>query len=258
MMLTGLADVLRSAHLAVEELDGWKARGHGPMTDVLGVTCHHTASGRGTGVTLGLGTVQHGRLGLDGPLAHLYLNRQGTFYVVAAGLCYHAGQSSSPRFTNEHRIGIEALAAGDGWSQDWPEVQVAAYARGCRVLAEHYGFAVAEVRGHKETCAPPGRKSDPSFSMPDFRRRVAAETLHAATAPKETEMQLSDPVELTDAAARAMSAAPGAGQHQPGELVDVEFLLLWGGPGLARVQSAIAALEARVAKLEAAVTKPTA
>jgi len=260
MMLTGLADALRSGGLSVKELEGWKTRGHGPMTDVLGVTCHHTASGRGTGVTLGLSTVQHGRTDppLAGPLAHLYLNREGVFYIVAAGLCYHAGESSSPRFTNEHRIGIEALAAGDGWSGDWPAAQMTAYARGCRVLAEHYGFGVSEVRGHKETCAPPGRKTDPSFSMPDFRRRVGAVTLHATTVPKEPDMQLSDPVELGDAAARAMSAAPGAVPHQSGQAVDVEFLLLWGGPGLARVQTAIAGLEERLAKLEAdAGPKPT-
>jgi hypothetical protein len=181
MMLTDLADALRRYDLHVVERPGWKTRGHGPMVDVKGVTCHHTASGRHTGPTLGLSTVQDGRglnlpkgdpSRLDGPLSHLYLNRAGTFYVVAAGLCWHAGVSLKPAYTNSHRIGIEALAAGDGWSQDWPKVQMDAYARGCAALAAHYRFPVSEIRGHKETAAPLGRKVDPSFNMSDFRKRA--------------------------------------------------------------------------------------
>lgn len=237
MMLVELADVLRSAGLAVKEMEGWKSRGHGPMTDVLGVTCHHTASMHAVGPTAGLSVVQFGRPDLDGPLAHLYLNREGVFHTVAAGLCYHAGVSSSSRFTNTHRIGIEALAAGDGWSRDWPEVQLAAYARGCWALARHYGFSIAEVRGHKETCAPPGRKNDPDFSMPDFRRRIGAIT--SKTFTKEApDMQLTDKVKLSAAAAEAM---PG---RKEGDEVSISYLLQWGGPSLQRLETRVAALEA--------------
>lgn len=209
-MLTGMVDALRSAGLPVVETPGWRGRGHGPMADVRGVTCHHTASGRGTGTTLGLSTVRDGRPDLPGPLAQLYLNRAGVFYVIAAGLCYHAGASQRPDQTNAHRIGIEALAAGDGWELDWPRVQMDAYARGCRALADHYGFPISEVRGHKETCSPAGRKTDPTFDMSAFRRTVGA-NLQATR--EDDDMNPSDKVKLTDADALAIGGKSKAGDE---------------------------------------------
>lgn len=168
MMLTDLADALRAGGLTVKGVPGWRERGHGPMADVRGVTCHHTAG------LDSLRVVVDGRPGLDGPLAHLYLDREGVFHVVAAGLCWHAGESRDPSYTNSHRIGIEAEALGTGAASDWPRAQMDAYRAGCRALADHYGFAVSQVLGHKETCAPVGRKTDPSFDMAAFRRQIIA------------------------------------------------------------------------------------
>lgn len=189
MMLTDLADVLRSAGLTVTEQPGWKTRGHGQMTAVLGVTCHHTANGGAAGTAPSLGVVQNGRPGLDGPLAHLLLGKDGTWHVVAAGLCYHAGESktsSTTHYTNGYRIGIEAEAVGiPGTKGDWPEVQMASYARGAKALMKRYGFSISQVLGHKETCAPPGRKSDPDFNMDAFRSRVASVNLTPPKAPAE-------------------------------------------------------------------------
>ena len=42
--LTDLADAVRSSGLTVVEVPGWKTRGHGPMSDVLGIVAHHTAT----------------------------------------------------------------------------------------------------------------------------------------------------------------------------------------------------------------------
>lgn len=247
MMLTGLADVLRQAGLNVVELDGWKTRGHGQMVDVRGVTCHHTASGRGTGKTLGLSTIRDGRPGLPGPLAHLYLNREGTFYVVAAGLCYHAGVSRETGQTNSHRIGIEALAAGDGWSQDWPVVQVGAYQLGCRALADHYGFSVSQVLGHKETCAPAGRKIDPTLDMDGFRDGVRNATT------QEDDVNLDDKINYTDSAEKRLKRGSDS----------VEFVLQWPpavrlhrdetARGFAAVTAQLAAQNATIAALVAAL-----
>jgi hypothetical protein len=239
IMLTDLADVLYRADLQVREVPGWQSRGHGLMTDVLGVTCHHTASGRGTGTTLGLTTIRDGRPGLDGPLAHLYLNREGTFYVVAAGLCWHAGVSRKPEYTNGHRIGIEALAAGDEWSEDWPSAQMDAYARGCKALADHYGFPVSEVLGHKETCKPAGRKPDPTFDMREFREKVAT---------SGDDMKLTDEVTLSAVAAREMSQ-PGYTPRKGGDELSLSYLWQWGGPGMYRLLGRVDALTAQVAKL---------
>jgi hypothetical protein len=43
LMVTNLADILRSAGLNVTEVDGWKTRAHGPLTAVRSIICHHTA-----------------------------------------------------------------------------------------------------------------------------------------------------------------------------------------------------------------------
>lgn len=256
MMLTDLAKVLRAGGLKVVERPGWQTRGHGEMDDILGVTCHHTASGRGTGTTLGLSTVENGRPGLDGPLAHLYLNREGTFYVVAAGLCYHAGESLKPEYLNRHRIGIEALAAGDGWSQDWPVVQVNAYARGTAVLADRYRFPVTEILGHKETCKPKGRKIDPTLSMPGLRSMATSELADLRKGPDvladadvskiadKVRAELLGPdatVELSEAAARHLD-------RKEGDEVSLSFLWQWGGPGIGRLAGKVDELENLVEK----------
>lgn len=198
-MLTDLAQVLRSAGLQVIETEGWKTRGVRGLglQSVEGVTVHHTASGRGTGSTLGLNTIINGRPGLSGPLAQLYVNRAGVFYVVAAGYCNHAGASQERLQANSYRIGIEALAAGDGWSQDWPPVQIAAMMLACSALAKHYRFPVSEVLGHKETCHPRGRKIDPSFDMDSFRDGTR-HAVHSSDDRKET-MSFSDKHKLTQA-----------------------------------------------------------
>lgn len=217
MWLTGLADTLREAGVKVVEVNGWKTRGHGGMTDVKGVTCHHTASGRSKTPKLGLTTVTNGRPGLEGPLAHLYLDRDGTWYVVAAGLCYHAGVSRQTDMTNSHRIGIEANAAGDGWDEDWPAIQMVSYAIGCRALSKRYGFGVSEILGHKETCSPVGRKIDPSFNMGDFRDLVRSAELNDL----EDDLNLEDKVELSPKAQELMGE-----KSQP-----VRMLLQWA-PGV--------------------------
>lgn len=170
MWLTDLAAIARSTGCPVVEVSGWKTRGHGPMTDVRTIICHHTA-GPKSGNYPSLSTVENGRPGLDGPLAQLGLARDGTVYVIAAGLCWHAGVSRDPSYTNSHAIGIEAEGTG---SDPWPDVQMDAYARLCRALADHYRVPCSRVLGHKETCAPVGRKPDPNFDMDAFRARIAA------------------------------------------------------------------------------------
>ncbi len=38
LMVTNLADILRSAGLNVTEVDGWKTRAHGPLTIIRSIT----------------------------------------------------------------------------------------------------------------------------------------------------------------------------------------------------------------------------
>jgi hypothetical protein len=171
MMLTDLATACRKSGLKVVEVDGWKSRGHGQMTSVKTIVCHHTATAKSaSGDYPSLRIVRDGRPDLDGPLAQIGLGRNGTVYVIAAGVCYHAGATFETRQNNWNAIGIEA--EHDGISP-WPAELVDAYARLVRALASHYKVSVANVQGHKEVAKPLGRKSDPNFDMKAFRARVA-------------------------------------------------------------------------------------
>ena len=159
--LTDLAQAVRPSGLKVVEVNGWRTRGHAPFTRVESIVCHHTA-GPATGNMPSLNVVTHGRAGLAGPLCNLGLARDGTVYVVAAGVAWHAGATRQTWQSNYRSIGIEAEATG---VTRWPPVQVAAYVRLCRALCDHYKIPVARVLGHKEVCSPPGRKIDPAGSV---------------------------------------------------------------------------------------------
>jgi hypothetical protein len=167
--LDDLANIARKTDLEVVEVPGWQTRGHGPMSDVRVVVCHHTATTDRSDMP-SLSVLVKGRPGLSGPLSQLGLSRSGKVYVVAAGRCYHAGAVRDPSWRNSHAIGIEAEASG---VDPWPEAQLQAYAKLCRVLIDYYGLDVAQVKGHKEVCQPPGRKIDPNFDMDAFRDRVS-------------------------------------------------------------------------------------
>lgn len=172
---TWLADALRGGGCNVVELAGWKERGRpGAFGPVKGVLCHHIAGAR-TGNAPGLNLIVQGRADLPGPLSHLHLARDGTFTVIAAGRCNHAGPGSWRGVTsgNTNFIGIEAENVGDG-TDPWPDVQMEAYARGCAAILNHIGAAAIMCAGHKEYALPPGRKIDPAFNMTAFREKVAA------------------------------------------------------------------------------------
>lgn len=167
-----LADVLRGAGCKVVEQPGWQNRGRGALGTIKGVLCHHTGPGSKEGL---LDLIQKGRPDLAGPLSQLFLDRDGTFYVIAAGRCNHAGKGAWHGVTagNMELLGIEARNAGDG-KDPWPEVQIEAYGRGVAAILIHVGADDIMAAGHKEYALPRGRKVDPSFDMPDFRRRVEA------------------------------------------------------------------------------------
>lgn len=171
-MLIWLADVLRGAGLSVVEEKDWKTRGRGPMGTVKGVLLHHTAGAR-TGNAPSLRLVRDGRPDLPGPLSQLFLARDGTFHIVGAGRCNHAGNGNWHNAVgNSQLIGIEAENVGDG-TDPWPDVQMDAYERGVAAILTHLKLDSVMAAGHKEYCTPRGRKIDPSFDMVTFRGNVS-------------------------------------------------------------------------------------
>jgi len=165
--------VLEGAGLKLAFVPGWESRGRSEMGNVLGVMCHTTVGPR-LGNMPSLHVLVNGRSDLPGPLAQLGLGRDGTYYVIAAGRCNHAGAGSWNGITtgNSSFIGIEAENTGRG-DDPWPEVQLDAYRRGVAALLKHTGRGADFCAGHKEYALPKGRKPDPAFDMGLFRQDVA-------------------------------------------------------------------------------------
>ena len=196
--LTWLSQVLLDAGLKVAEQPGWQNRGRGDVGGIVGVICHHT-SGPKTGNMPSLGVVINGRNDLPGPLSQLCLGRDGTFFVVAAGRCNHAGIGNWQGFTsgNTNFIGIEAENTGElrGPKVDipWPAVQMDAYRHGVAAILKMIRANAIMCCGHKEYALPVGRKDDPTFDMNEFRRDVAA--IMAGAAP---DLPIIPPIDSAD------------------------------------------------------------
>lgn len=87
--LVGLDRYLRAEGCTVELLPGWETRGHDGTLNPEGGLLHHTAGHKDLAVVL------HGRVDLAGPLANLYVRRNGHVVLVAAGVAWHAGPGSA-------------------------------------------------------------------------------------------------------------------------------------------------------------------
>jgi hypothetical protein len=171
-----LADVLRGAGLKVIEHDGWRQRGHGDFLDIRGVLCHHTGGGGPSDWRV----VQDGRPDLPGPLAQLVLEKDGTYRVIAVGVCWHAGRGRRPGWptdnANYHTIGIEAASRGTrdaAGNWDWTPAQLDAYKRGCAALLRRIGRGASDCVAHREYSSE-GKIDPAGIDMNAFRRDVQA------------------------------------------------------------------------------------
>lgn len=163
--LTDLADVLRGAGLAVNEVDGWQQRARdsggyrqeGPVAIIV----HHTASGAGKD---GHGDVHEQTFQCAvRPMANLYLDRGGRWWVMAAGATNTNGKGGplGPLpldSANSRVVGIEA--GNNGIGEPWPDVMQDSYVAGVAALAQQYGIPTSNVYGHHEWA--PTRKIDPA------------------------------------------------------------------------------------------------
>jgi hypothetical protein len=177
--LLWLPTVLRAAGLTVRECDGWQTRhtsdssldGFGPLR---GVIAHETRAASPTSTDVGeLGVLINGRVGLSGPIAQCFLNREGVWYVVAAGTCHHVKTGWAGPFAglgNDSLLGVEPAHS---LAEDWADkpAQYRSYVRGVAAIVRHANLPPPV--GHKEH--QPGDKSDPEFSMATFRADVARE-----------------------------------------------------------------------------------
>jgi len=210
--LTWLPTVLKDSGLKVALTDGWENRGHGDVNNIVGVICHHTATPGKKANMPTLNTLIQGRPDLSGPLAQLGLGRDGTYYVVAAGKCNHAGRGVWQGVTtgNSSFIGIEAENTGMMDDSPWPAVQLDAYHRGVAAILAHIGKGADFCAGHKEFALPLGRKEDPSLDMDVFRSAVAA--ILGGTVPAPALIPAAEPAAKSGGAGRPTLRRPATGE----------------------------------------------
>jgi hypothetical protein len=147
---------------------------------------HHTGTpDTAQGDYPSLRIVRDGRSDLPGPLCNYGLGRNGTVYVVAAGVAWHAGPSSFAGFTNlnDTFLGIEAENAGGG---RWPAAQLDAYPKLVAAILRHIGQDVNRYCSHRTCATPAGRKPDPTGIADTWMREQAAKYLDAPSPVEET------------------------------------------------------------------------
>jgi hypothetical protein len=202
--MTRIPSDLHRFGLKVELVPGWETRGSSAFAPAC-VVDHWTAGPRGTEGRPSLAIVTNGRADLDGPLCNVYLARDGTCVVVAAGRANHAGVGGFRGLVgNSAAYGIEAECGGDG---DWTPEMLAAYPRLNAALLSGLGRDASWVAGHNEWA--PTRKID----IRDVIASVRANTAAALTNP-EDDMPLTD-AEIDKIAARVWSKSFARGGVGP-------------------------------------------
>lgn len=176
MTIPWLADELRAADLRVIEHSGWKTHVvSGAWNPRFGVV-HATAAPRTQSDATQVQIVRNGRVGLTGPIALACVDRTGVWHVLSAGRCNTTLVGTAGPFKglgNANALGVEACNDNglDDPAESWPMVQYRSYYTGWGVICRKLGWTKDNLVGHKEHT--PGHKTDPTFSMSQFRADVA-------------------------------------------------------------------------------------
>lgn len=196
-----IPSILRSAGVTQVAIAGWQTRGHrGNAFWPRALLLHHDASPPGNSP----GALQYLIHGFDSDDdtnydAHIWVDRFGTWHIIAAGYAQHAGIGSGcgniPRNNgNTYSIGIET---DHTTGEPWPDMQLRSLKVGCAALTRAYGVSPLEtIWGHKEYA--PGRKDDPDgIDMAEFRLSVqnivtSPVTGKGGTVAEWTEKELRD------------------------------------------------------------------
>lgn len=166
--LTQMANWLREAGLVVIEYSGWQTRARGSggyAANPLCVMWHHTASPRSWDGKRDADycTVQDS----NKPLCNLYIQRDGTVWVCAAGATNTNGKGNSIAFSrgtvptdgmNTRAVGIEM--GNDGVGEQWPEAQINAAFITSNTINARLGNQPSDLCTHQKYA--PTRKIDPA------------------------------------------------------------------------------------------------
>lgn len=198
--MTWLYDVFR-AELGtdiVKALPGWETRGHGDFKDVRGVMNHHTGNSRETAQS-----IANGRSDLPGPLSNWHTGPDGTVTIVAAGVCWHAGQGSYPwlqaNMGNWHLLGAEnawpTIFAGGGYDahERWPDAQVQSMRNATSAALAHLGYLQDRAIDHKDYAGVAQGKWDRGNMDPEWFRGEVRKDLDGYVFPGERPEGTSQP-----------------------------------------------------------------
>lgn len=186
-----LADVLRSAGLKVVEHNGWLGRG-AAFPDLRAVVWHHDASPAGD--SPGVPAYMLRQMAQGKAAAQLWVDRRGTWHILAAGVAFHAGKVRTGMPGNYQSLGVET---DHTIGEAWPAAQLSSLRKGTAAILARLGKDATGLHMHKSICDPPGRKTDPDgLELHSERGRVAV--LMAVKAQSTTDPQpLQEDDEMT-------------------------------------------------------------
>lgn len=191
-----LADVLRGAGLAVKTYDGWATRGR-PFTGLWAVVWHHDASPPGD--SPGVPAYMLREMAAGRAAAQLWVDRRGTWHVLAAGVASHTGRVQMGMPGNFESLGVET---DHTTGEAWPQAQLVSLRAGTAAILKRIGVDATGLQMHKSICSPKGRKSDPDgLDLHNERGRVAvlmANRKPPAPPDEEDEMKAEDWTRLND------------------------------------------------------------
>lgn len=240
-----LANILRAAGLTVSEYPGWRQRGHPGTFAPFGGVWHHTGGLKDLELV-----ARVGRPDLAAPLANFFLDTEGVWHVVAAGVAYHAGKGHAAVLTNlGHDVAPSGFAADLGLADDYglgnhyllgvevenlgtaddpyPDVQVASLVKGSAALCRALHWSANRWIHHREWTA---RKVDMSLADKlDLRALVAAELEPpAASGPTgATEEDDVTKILIIEAKDRPKAILSPGGTHAFRPLGPAEWQALW-------------------------------
>lgn len=194
------ADELRAAGLSVVEHPGWKTRGR-PRTagrfQPRGLLIHHDASKAGPSPYVAKFLAEVGRPdeGIPAPLSPFWVcmgcngaHPVGTWHVLAAGRCNHAGRGAGWGAVGEDagNAVLAGVETDNTTGEPTPPAMYASLVTGSAALMKRMRSNPKTLLcAHKEYAK--GRKTDPDdVNMPTLRLDVARAMVGTPAAPKPT------------------------------------------------------------------------
>jgi hypothetical protein len=155
MLITAYPDIVRREGLAVSVVHGFESRSHGEyQRNPPAIVWHHDASPPGPSPGV-LGWMVDN---WNSASANIWVDYNGRWWFVGAGISYHAGATLPGMPTNQTAIGIETdYTVGE--TIPWNLYD--SLRRGTAAIMRATGQPASDLHFHKTICKPKGRKSDP-------------------------------------------------------------------------------------------------